>query len=136
MPKRGDPPTLLFGTAAALLLSSIVLLRVVGLERSLTALQWVAGGVPTRAIGTTETIPRAVELASRRMPIPFSCLERAVVCHVMFDATGASSELRLGVDKTGRQLNAHAWVERDGAVVIGDIDDLDRYRPLSSDRIE
>ena len=44
---------------------------------------------------------------------------------------GHPTHLRIGVahSATG-QLQAHAWIESEGKIVVGDLADLARYRPL------
>jgi hypothetical protein len=61
----------------------------------------------------------AVEAASRRVP-GASCLTQGMAMQVLLGRLGQRSELRLGVArKLGGQLEAHAWVETQGLVVIG-----------------
>ncbi|WP_414565656.1 MULTISPECIES: lasso peptide biosynthesis B2 protein [unclassified Anabaena] len=61
------------------------------------------------------------------------CLARALTTQVLMRRYGHSGELRLGVAKaeTGK-LEAHAWIEYQGLVIIGNIPDLSRYIPLPS----
>ncbi|MCG6136157.1 MAG: lasso peptide biosynthesis B2 protein [Nostoc sp. LLA-1] len=61
------------------------------------------------------------------------CLARALTTQVLMRRYGHSGELRLGVAKaeTGK-LEAHAWIESQGLVIIGNIPDLSRYMPLPS----
>ncbi len=79
-------------------------------------------------------IIRAVRAASRRVaPRDRPGLAQALVLLVLFRRHGHPAELRIGVSKNDQQqLHAHAWVESDGRVVIGDLPDLDRYTPLPS----
>lgn len=45
---------------------------------------------------------------------------------------GQSANLKIGVAKSlVGKLEAHAWVESGGEIVIGDLPDLSRYRVLS-----
>lgn len=42
-----------------------------------------------------------------------------------------TSQLRIGVAKDGRErLKAHAWVESQGKIVIGNVQDLSRFKAL------
>jgi hypothetical protein len=41
--------------------------------------------------------------------------------------------VRIGVRKAGSEFRAHAWVEHEGRVLLGDLDDLSQYTPLPTD---
>jgi len=49
----------------------------------------------------------------------------------MLAQAGHPADLRIGVAKTpfGR-LSAHAWVESDGHIVVGELRELSAYEPL------
>jgi Transglutaminase-like superfamily len=73
----------------------------------------------------------AVEAASRRIP-GTTCLPRAFVTHILLGRLGQVSELRLGAAlKPHGHLEAHAWVEVSGRVVIGEaIEGFNRFVPF------
>lgn len=75
----------------------------------------------------------AVEVASRYMPGGAKCLAQALATQVLLGRRGHPADLRIGVAKgeTGK-LEAHAWVESQGNIVIGSLADLARYTPLPS----
>jgi len=56
------------------------------------------------------------------------CLAVAMATHWLLYRRGVGTDLRIGVkqDGTGR-LEAHAWVERNGSVLIGESQGLDVY---------
>jgi hypothetical protein len=62
-----------------------------------------------------------------------TCLNDALAADVMLCRRGYGSLLRLGVKK-GRDpagpLEAHAWVECDGAIVTGELATMDEYKLL------
>jgi transglutaminase superfamily protein len=71
----------------------------------------------------------AVSAAGRRLP-GRTCLMEALAADVMLRRRGYESELHLGIRKTGdrsQPLDAHAWVECDGAVVVGELEGLAQY---------
>lgn len=73
-----------------------------------------------------------VNAASRYMP-GVKCLARALTTQVIMSRHGLSGQLRIGVAKTERgKLEAHAWVEYQGRVAIGNLQDLSRFIPLPS----
>lgn len=67
-----------------------------------------------------EPIARGVSLAGRRSLWPTSCLRQALLLQVLLARKGIASEVRIGV-RAGEAggVDAHAWVERDGRVLIG-----------------
>lgn len=73
----------------------------------------------------------AVAVASRYMPGGVKCLARALATQVLLGRRGHRTQLRIGVAKSsGGQLEAHAWVESQGTIVIGGLKDLARFTPL------
>jgi Transglutaminase-like superfamily len=61
----------------------------------------------------------AVEAVGRRMPTA-RCLVRAVAAEAILDRAGRQPEMHIGARRSDRgQLEAHAWVEAEGRVVVG-----------------
>lgn len=84
---------------------------------------------------SVEKISWAVEAMSRRIPSATNCLVRALATEYMLRRFGYPSELRIGVAKTeAGAITAHAWVESEGAVVIGEFE-LGRYVVLSGSNV-
>ena len=80
-----------------------------------------------------QQIGEAIRVASRVVPGRHTCLTRALAVQVWLSRRGHSVGLRIGVAKTEEApLLAHAWVESEGRVVIGDDQDLSRYRILNA----
>ena len=71
----------------------------------------------------------AVEAIARRIPRA-SCLTQALAADAMLRRSGRLPNLQIGVVKDRDLLEAHAWVELDGTVLVGN-HDLDRYTPLA-----
>jgi hypothetical protein len=67
---------------------------------------------------TTERLRWAVVAASRYVPRA-TCLVQALALHGLLARRGRESHVRLGV-RTGERFAAHAWLEVDGTVVLGD----------------
>lgn len=79
---------------------------------------------------TADRIAWAVTLASRYIP-GARCLAQALATQVLLGWYGCPSDLRIGVTRgKGGQLLAHAWVETQGKVVIGDLGNIAVYTPL------
>jgi hypothetical protein len=78
----------------------------------------------------------AVETTSRVVPRMKNCLVQAVAAEAMLIQAGYPCELRIGAAKNGAdELIAHAWVESEGTVAIGEFD-LDQYTQLMAPRLQ
>ena len=75
----------------------------------------------------------AVSRLSRFILADAPCLTQALAVQILFARRGVKTELRIGVAKEASgALQAHAWVERDGRVVIGGANSPQRFTPLPS----
>lgn len=71
-----------------------------------------------------------VNVSSRYLP-GVKCLARALATQLLLNRCGYSSELQIGVAKSEQgELEAHAWVEYQGKVIIGGLSTLSRFVPL------
>jgi Transglutaminase-like superfamily len=117
----------------ALLLQAILLLGAIRLGLSLFPFAAVRG-VLTRlaSVGikgerqsaadatVTEGAVWAVETAGRHFPTIGTCLHQALAAHVILARRGCRSNLRIGVKRgAGGKFMGHAWLEKDGNVLIG-----------------
>ena len=73
-----------------------------------------------RALSRSNTadIISAIETASLYAPAP-SCLVRALAASWLLRLNGFNPVLRYGVTRVSDGLDAHAWIEIDGRVVLG-----------------
>ena len=92
----------------------------------------------TRQISTRQISVRkivwSVNSISHYIPgMKCKCLARALTTQVLMKRYGHTPKLQMGVAKTGEgKLEAHAWVEFQGIVIIGNLPDLSRFLPLPS----
>lgn len=76
---------------------------------------------------------KAVNWSTQYMPGGAKCLARALTTQILLRRRGYPSELRIGVKKgLGNQLEAHAWVELNHQVIIGQVSELQSFIPFSS----
>jgi hypothetical protein len=72
----------------------------------------------------------AVGVASKYVPLA-TCLTRALATQVLLAQQGYSTSLHIGVAKGKEgQLEAHAWVESQGQIIIGGLEALSRFSQL------
>lgn len=71
----------------------------------------------------------AIERISQFLaPLRINCLPQALVGHRLLQQKGFDVQLRIGVLKNhGDQLTAHAWLEYQGRVVLGDLRGLEQF---------
>jgi hypothetical protein len=76
----------------------------------------------------------AVAAAAARLPFATTCLIDALVADAMLRRRHHSPELRFGVRRPepSSPLTAHAWVDCEGVLVVGRVDDLDTYATLTA----
>lgn len=106
--------------AAALLLGVRLALAVLPYRHVEARLR--PGGAARRRAPSPEAHRRtiwAVEAAARRLLPSRPCLTQALVARWLLGRQALATELRIGVAKTARGLAAHAWLERDGRVILG-----------------
>jgi hypothetical protein len=76
-------------------------------------------------------IARAAQAMSRRTG-GTTCLADALVVYTMLNRRRRAPRLRIGVRRDARQsIEGHAWVECDGAIVIGEVPGLAHYALLA-----
>ena len=75
-----------------------------------------------------ERIAWAVEAAARYVP-KCTCLVKALAAQVILDRAGYPTRLQIGVANQEKGFEAHAWLESEGKVVIGEAEP-GRYSPL------
>lgn len=89
------------------------------------------------AIASSEVTTRAIALAldrsSKYQPGNPMCLARALTSAVLMGIYSLPYQINIGVAKgENDQIEAHAWVVSAGVVIVGNLPDLSRYTPMSS----
>lgn len=78
-------------------------------------------------------IALAVHRSSKYSPGNVKCLAKALTTAVLMNIYGFPYEIKIGVTKDEKnRLEAHAWVEWEGKVVVGYLPELSRYRAMTS----
>jgi hypothetical protein len=73
-----------------------------------------------------------VSTVAAHHPLEMQCLERALALQRLLQGRGIPAEFRIGVEKEGDALHAHAWLEVDGRPVYEPAEIDKRFRPLIS----
>lgn len=78
-----------------------------------------------------ERVGWAVGVAGRHVPACRLCLAQALAAEVLLARRGCPARFRIGVARPAEsKLQAHAWVESGGAVVVGGRESASRFTPL------
>lgn len=141
---RNLPPSDRHLLISALLLLAVIrlglsLLTFQTLRRILTKVMRKPTGFQSVDNSFSNRIAWAVTVGSRYIPGTNTCLAQALATHMLLAWRGYPAHLRIGVVRgQGGQLQAHAWVESQGKIVIGRTENLSRYtllrRPKEKDR--
>ncbi len=100
------------------------------LRRFLTRLAVPAGVAASSGGPSPDRIAWAVRATSRYIPAA-NCLPQALAAYTLIKRQGYTANMRIGVTKgKGGQLEAHAWVESEGRIVIGGSDSPSHFTPL------
>jgi hypothetical protein len=81
-------------------------------------------------------VTRAVRAVARRLPVRTTCLVETLAAHAMLRRRGYHSVVRFGVKSPSagaRTIEAHAWLEHEGTVIVGQVDNLRDYAAFEAD---
>lgn len=126
-------------TRAGLLIVALqAALKVLPFQKVMDGVNWVSRLHPSEGSGHVvhsqfdrDLAVWAVEAAGRRLLSRNPCLPRALAVLILFRRGGEPAELRLGVAREADGLvEAHAWIESAGQVVIGGDVPLETYTRL------
>lgn len=83
-------------------------------------------------------VVKAVNIVSKLMVIPPKCLARALTTQLLLIRQGYHSELCIGVTKNQEgKFEAHAWIESQGKIIIGELSNHSQFKALPSlDRLQ
>ncbi|HUP39585.1 MAG TPA: lasso peptide biosynthesis B2 protein [Vicinamibacterales bacterium] len=128
---------LLIAEAAGLIVAARLGMRLLPIERLRAVLARTRQEHRPHNACATEANRRvawAVSSVASRLPGRNSCLIEALAAEAMLRRRGYECQLRLGVPParpTNAPFAAHAWIEHDGHVVIGEVQDLPDYAVFS-----
>lgn len=75
----------------------------------------------------------AIDVSSRYWFGEVKCLAKALTTQILMSSYGYCPQLQIGVAKSKQgNLEAHAWVENEGKVVVGHLPNLSHFIPLTS----
>lgn len=81
------------------------------------------------------SIVRSVKAVSRFVPRA-TCLTQALAASLLIRRSGQRSNLKIGVAKDDKsRLIAHAWLEKDGRIILGKHPDQGRFVALTPDSV-
>ena len=87
-------------------------------------------GAASRAEPSVKRVVWALEVVTAYLPLFKNCLNRALAAHVLLGRRGYDPKLRIGVLRNEDRLEAHAWIESEGRIVVGRVPELATYTKL------
>ena len=114
--------------AWALLVLLNVAVRVLALPRLLALGRRTSSRRAPAAEPSATRVAELVEIAGRYAP-GTTCLTMAVAAALLLRRHGVETMVHIGVSRDAIALAAHAWLEVDGRVVLGDVGRAD-YTPI------
>jgi hypothetical protein len=90
-------------------------------------------GTPEEAAARARSVARVVAIASGRGPVRATCLRRSLLLWWLLRRDGIPAALRVGVNREGGGLHAHAWVEHSGLPLNDAHDVALRFPPFERD---
>jgi hypothetical protein len=132
----------LVGQAAAAVVAAGVAVRVLPFRR---LVQWTGRVAPGHAfegralnapgatpdVSSARRVVWAVEAVARRLFPARPCLPQALAARFLLARRGVTTDLHIGVARTADgELAAHAWLEREGRVLIGGLASPREYQLL------
>ncbi len=121
----------ILGQAWVLFLLADLALRILPFKTLLALLQKLRKPEGSAVVGSS-SVPRLiwlVDVAGRFVPVKATCLEHALVLSWILGRRGIATTLRIGVCRQDRGIQAHAWLEREGEVILG-VPEPAGYAPL------
>jgi len=106
------------GEALLLLPVACATLRVAGMRRTEAILARALRAGDTRQGLDARTVARLVSIAARHGPVRARCLAASLALKSLLRRYGMEGQLRIGVRRREGSLEAHAWVEHDGAALM------------------
>lgn len=88
------------------------------------------GGTPAPPPVASRPTLWAIHAVGRRLLPARPCLTQALVGRLLLAREGVDVTVHIGVAKSDGELRAHAWLERDGAIILGGARSRDAYRPF------
>jgi len=121
----------------ALVSAGLRLVRFPTLRRALERYVRLRTIAPARSrAAAIDRVRWAITVVAARLP-GATCLVQALTGDAILRRMGLPCELRIGVRVSGRRsaaIEAHAWVDCNGLVAIGAIEDLSDFRVLAAPR--
>jgi hypothetical protein len=131
--QRSGGDIVLLGIALGVTIGMWTAVRLTTFRRLLQWTEVPAGRIPQLDVAGQQRILWAVEAINRRLFPERPCLTQALAARYLLARRGVDSTLRIGVARdSGAPLRAHAWLERNGTVLIGGAKSPDQYRPLDA----
>ena len=77
-------------------------------------------------------LQRLTAAVLRRSPFRMTCLKQTLILCALLHRRGLPADLKIGLTKHGEALQAHAWIEHEGCVLLDEPDVAQRFLSIVS----
>ena len=123
-------------TSALLLPLTALGLKLIGLKRTQQLMEKFSPNAPKTSLPVEQELQEGqmvahmVSVAANHSIYRANCLKQSLVLWWLMRKRGLTAELRIGVKKEDCELNAHAWVELNGNVLIDNEKTINNFHPF------
>lgn len=95
-------------------------------------LSWIRkknSSLPEEQLSTPERLAWMIESIGTAFPHVLKCLPRALAGFMLLRKCGWDITLKIGARHRddSQPIEAHAWIEKDGKILIGELSDINEY---------
>lgn len=85
------------------------------------------GSIKDKSFAKADKFSGLINLAIGNTPFKSTCLEKSLFIYFILALNGIKTELKIGVNSGENSFSAHAWVEKEGFVLVGQENPLKKY---------
>ena len=109
----------------------LILFRSIGYKNVKNSIDYLirskTDSVMDKPLSAADKISNMVNIAAANCFIGSTCLERSLFTYFILGLNGIKSDLKIGVDNNEYAFKAHAWVEKEGTVLKGSKNPVNKY---------
>ena len=109
----------------------LILFRSIGYKNIKSSIDYFirpkTGSFTDKPLSAADKISDMVNLAAANCLFSSTCLEKSLFTYFILGLNGIKSDLKIGVDNEDSAFKAHAWVEKEGTVLKGSENPVNKY---------
>ncbi len=109
----------------------LLLFRTAGYKKARNLVEYIisrrTGSNKDKSLSEADNLSKIINLALGNTLFNSTCLEKSLFTYFILGINGIKSELKIGVENSENRFSAHAWVEKEGIVLNGQDNPLEKY---------